>query len=237
MLSRVVHVMHISEPLRRVECWRWLHDVGQDIRYTCRTLKRNPGFGAAIVVTLALGVGANTAVFSVVNAVLLKPLPYPDPNEIVVLVNTIHGRPVDGLAVSAPKFTIWRQSSTTVGDIAAYTFGRSLDVTNPDDPQPIPVSRVSADFFRLFGASVAQGRTFTDAEARWGGDHVAIVSDRFWRSRLGGATGVIGQTLSLDSDRFTIGAWSFSHSSTFRIWAPFKEGERVPSAIRRTKSP
>src|SRR5207247_2215116 len=138
------------------------------------------------------------------NAVLLTPLPYPDPDRIVLLVNTIHGRAVDGLAVSAPKFRIWRQSSTTVSDIAAYAFGRSFDVTNPDDPQPISVSRVSADFFRLFGARVAKGRTFTAAEDRPGGAHVAVVSDRFCRSRLGGATHVIGQTLSLDGDRFTI---------------------------------
>jgi len=122
----------------------------------------------------------------------------------VLLVNTIHGRAVDGLAVSASKFTTWRQLSTTVSDLAAYAFGRSLDVTNADDLQPIPVGRASADFFRLFGARVAQGRTFTAAEDRRGGAHVAIVSDRFWRNRLGGVRQVIGQTLSLDGDRFTI---------------------------------
>jgi predicted permease len=204
MLSRVANVMHSKKQQRHADRWRWFHDVGQDIRYTSRTLRRKPGFSAGVILTMALGIGANTAVFSIVNAVLLKPLPYPDPNGIVLLVNTIHGRPVDGLAVSAPKFTIWRQSSTTVNDIAGYVFGRSLDVTNPDDPQPIPVGRVSADFFRLFGASVAQGRTFTVAEDQPGGDHVAIVSHRFWRNRLGGTTTVIGQTLSLDSDRFTI---------------------------------
>src|SRR5438067_3142229 len=153
----------INEQPRSADRFRWLHDVGQDIRYSCRTLRRTPGFGAAVILTLALGIGANTAVFSVVNAVLLKPLPYPDPNRIVLLVNTVQGRSVEGLAVSAPKFTIWQRSSSTVSDIAAYTFGRSLDLTNPDDPQPIPVSRVSMDFFRLFGASVAQGRPFTAA--------------------------------------------------------------------------
>jgi len=138
---------------------RWLADAVQDIRYVCRTLKKSPGFGAAVILTLALGIGANTAVFSVVNAVLLEPLPYPDADRIVVLLNALHGRG-SGPGVSTPKITAWRRSTSAFTDIAVYTFGRSLDVTNPAEPQPIPVGRISADFFRLFGARIISGRAF-----------------------------------------------------------------------------
>lgn len=99
---------------------------------------------------------------------------------------------------------MWRQSTTAFTDVAAYTFGRSVNLTKPDDPQPIPVGRVSVDFFHLFGGRVAQGRTFSAAEDRPGGPRVAVVSDRFWRNQLGGSPQVLGQTLSLDGDLFTI---------------------------------
>ena len=204
MLRSMSNLRHFDYQHQHADALRWLADLGQDIRYFCHVLRRTPGLYAAMILTLALGIGANTAVFSIVNAVLLKPLPYFEPNHIVVLVNTIHGRIAEGLAVSAPKFTVWRQTSTAVGDVTAYTFGRTLDVTHSDDPEPIPVGRVSVDFFRLFGARITQGRTFTAEEDRPGGPHVAIISDAYWRSRLGGRSPIIGQTLSLDGDRFTI---------------------------------
>jgi hypothetical protein len=181
-----------------------LADVAQDIRYVSRTLRRSPGFAAAIIVTLALGIGANTAVFSVVNAVLLRPLPYPDPDRIVMLMNTWRGRVSPYAGVSPPKITVWRQSTTAFTDIATYTFGRSLNLTNPRDPRVIGVARVSIDFFRLFGARVAQGRTFSAVEDRPGGPHVAVVSDRYWRNRLGQLSRAVGQAVSLDSGLFTV---------------------------------
>src|SRR5580692_10117592 len=179
--------------------------IGQDLRYALRMLAKNPGFTIAAVLTLALGIGANTAVFSVVNAVLLKPLPYPDPDRIVLLANTLHGRLVGSSpAVSAPKFSAWRRSTTAFAEIAAYSFGRALDLTNPDDPQPVAISRASVDFFHLFGARVSLGRTFDAAEDSPGGRHVAVVSDRFWRSRFQRSTMVLGQRLVLDGDPYTI---------------------------------
>jgi putative ABC transport system permease protein len=188
---------------QNAEALRWLADAGQDVRYLCRTLRKSPGFGAAVILTFALGIGANTAVFSVVNAVLLKSLPYPDPDRIVLLMNTVHGR-LTSSGVSAPKIGAWRDSTTAFTDVSAYTFSQRLDLTNPADPQPIPVSHVSVDFFRLFGARAALGRTFSPADDRPGGPNVVVVSDGFWRSRLGGSTDVVGHTLSLDGDLFTI---------------------------------
>jgi hypothetical protein len=145
-----------DDHMKDAEALRWLADARQDVRYMCRTLRKSPGFGAAVILTVALGIGANTAVFSVVNAVLLKPLPYPDPGRIVLLINTEHGR-ITSSGVSAPKLAAWRDSTTAFSDVAAYTFNERLDLTNPADPLPIPVSHVSVDFFRLFGARAALG--------------------------------------------------------------------------------
>ncbi|OLE81521.1 MAG: hypothetical protein AUF76_12740, partial [Acidobacteria bacterium 13_1_20CM_2_65_9] len=198
-IARTIELTHEGHAMLTI-----LADVAQDIRYVSRTLRRSPGFAAAIIVTLALGVGANTAVFSVVNAVLLRPLPYPNPDRIVMLMNTWRGRVSPSSGVSPPKIILWRQSTTAFTDIATYTFGRSLNLTNPRDPHVIGVARVSIDFFRLFGARVAQGRAFSAAEDRPGGPHVAVISDRFWRNQLGQSSRAIGQAVSLDSDLFTV---------------------------------
>jgi predicted permease len=184
---------------------RWLADARQDLRYLVRTVRRSPGFVCAVVLTLALGIGANTAVFSVVNAVLLRPLPYPSPDRIVLLANTIHGRLVGSApGVSAPKFIAWRQSTAAFAEMAAYSFGRTLDLTNPDDPQPVAISRASADFFHLFGARMARGRAFSAADDQPGGARVVVLSDRFWRRKFAGSTQVIGETLVLDGDPYAI---------------------------------
>src|SRR5439155_27324832 len=102
------------------------------------------------------------------------------------------------------KVAVWRQSTTSFANVAVYSFGPILDNTNPRDPQPIHVGRISVDFFRLFGARLAQGRTFAAVEDRPGGPHVAIVGDRFWHHQLGGSPQVLGQTVSLDGDPFVI---------------------------------
>ena len=183
---------------------RWIPDVGQDVRYLSRALRANPGFGAAVILTLALGIGANTAVFSVVNAVLLRPLPYPDPDRIVMLVNTFRGR-VSAPGTSAPKFTVWRQSTTAFAEVAVYALGRRrLDVTNGDNPRAVPIGRASVEFFHLFGVRLARGRTFTAAEDRPGGPHVAVVSDRFSRQEFGESADAVGQAISIDGDRFVV---------------------------------
>ena len=211
---------------------RWIADVGQDVRYLSRALRANPGFGTAVILTLALGIGANTAVFSVVNAVLLTPPPYPDPDRIVMLVNTFRGR-VSAPGTSAPKFTVWRQSTTAFAEVAVYALGRrSLDVTNGDDPRAVPVGRASVEFFHLFGVRVARGRTFTAAEDRPGGPHVAVVSDRFSRKEFGESADAVGHAISIDGDRFVVvgvidggfdtDALSVYPSARPEIWLPLQ---------------
>ena len=182
---------------------RWFADAVQDVRYVGRTLKKSPGFANAVILTLALGIGANTAVFSVVNAVLLTPLPYPHADRIVVLLNALRGR-ASVAGVSTPKVTAWRNSTTTLDDIAIYTFGRTLDVTDPAQPRPIPIARVSEAFFRLFGARIIEGRAFSAVDDRPGSSRVAVVTDRFGRERFGTTTSLVGRSLSLDGDLVTI---------------------------------
>src|SRR5215208_5941771 len=135
----------------------------RDLRHSLRMFRQTPGFTAAAVAALTLGIGANTAIFSVVNSVLLKPLPFPDPDRIVIFVNTSPNGTFDGGSV--PRFMVWREQTSVVQDAAAYRFG-VMNLTGSDSPEQLQSGRVTADFFRLFGAQTAAGRTFTADEDR-----------------------------------------------------------------------
>ena len=129
----------------------------QDVRYAFRMLTSSPGFTVVAILTLALGIGANTAIFSVVNAVLLKPLPYPDPDGLMVFMTTAPQGENNG--ASPTKFNAWRNQSSVFQDVSAYRFN-VVNLTEGDNPEQISAGHVSADFFRLFGAPVVAGRTF-----------------------------------------------------------------------------
>jgi putative ABC transport system permease protein len=124
----------------------------QDLRFAIRTLRRAPAFTLAAVATLALGIGANSAIFSLVNTVLLKPAPYPDPDRIVILGYTFDGRWVP--AVSPAKFNVWRERARTLENLSAVRFDR-VNVSEGADTAQSPAAHVSAEFFRLFGGPVA----------------------------------------------------------------------------------
>ncbi len=174
----------------------WLDDLAADLRYALRALRRNRGFAAAAILTTALGIGATSAVFSVVNAVLIAPLPYPHPDRLVVFTGTWRGRgSVPG--VSAPKFFELRRAPA-FDQTAAYRLGGVTNLTNRPDPEQINIGRVSAEFFGLFGARVARGRTFLLEEDRPNGPPIVVVSDEFWRRHLGASPDAIGQSLALD---------------------------------------
>ena len=181
----------------------WIADLRADFRYAVRTLYRNPGFAVASILTLTLGIGANTAVFSVVNTVLVKPLPYPDPEAIVVLMTTLRGRG-SAPSVSAPKFDVWSRNTDAFLDTAVYRMGGVMNLTDRDQPEQVATGHVSASFFRLFGATLAQGRTFTAEEDRPNGARVAIVGNAFWRRHFGPSSSVAGQTLSLDGEPYSV---------------------------------
>jgi putative ABC transport system permease protein len=173
----------------------------KDLRHSLRLFAQAPGFTAAAIAALALGIGANTAIFSVVNAVLLKPLPFPDADRILLFMNT---SPDGTFAAASPaKFQHYREQSGVVEDVSAFGFG-IVNYTGGEFPEQLRSGQVSADFFRLFGAPVALGRTFSGEEDRPGGARVVVLSYNLWTRRFGGRPDVIGRTISLSGDPYTV---------------------------------
>ena len=164
----------------------------QDLRHAFRLLRNTPGFTAAAVAALALGIGANTAIFSVLNTVILKPLPYPDPERLVMFLNT--SPQGSGGGASPTKFNVWRRQTGAFELVSAYRFS-SVNITGDATPEQVAAGYVSADFFRLFGATLILGRTFTPEEDRPRAASTVVLSHGFWQRRFGGDRGVVGRTI------------------------------------------
>ena len=151
----------------------------QDLKHSLRAFRKSPGFTAAAVLALALGIGTNTAIFSVVNSVLLKPAPFPDPDRLVLFLNTFPNG--SGTGASPAKFQHWREQTGVVQDVAAFRTG-VVNLTGGAFPEQLQSAQVSADFFRLFGAPVLRGRTFTRQEDLPKGEKVVILSENCWQT-------------------------------------------------------
>ncbi len=197
----------------------------QDLRHTVRSLLRGPGFTLAAVAALALGIGATTAVFSVVNAVLLKPAPFPDPDRIVWLQAVApEGRNQGG---SPAKFAWWRTQSEVLDDVSAFRTGRIND-TGGDTPEQLRWAQVSAAYFRLFGAPIVHGRAFAVDEDLPNGPRVALISERVWERRFDRDPEVIGRGLSLSGDLHVVvgvvgDRFDFrDFGDTPDVWTPFQ---------------
>ena len=173
----------------------------KDLKQSLRMFAQSPAFTLAALAALTLGIGANTAIFSVVNAVMLKPVAFPDSERIVVFMNT--SPQGSGPAASPAKFQHYRQQTAIVQDVAAFNDGLVND-TGGSFPEQLRSGRVSADFFRLFGAAVRRGRTFERAEDLPAGPKVAILSDDTWKTRFNSDPNVVGKTISLDGEPHTI---------------------------------
>jgi putative ABC transport system permease protein len=175
----------------------------QDVKFALRMLRKNAGFTCVAVLTLALGIGANTVIFSVVHAVLLKPLPYPDATRLVSIIQAEEHDKTKILSLSFPKFTqISEQSQTLESEAAYYSVVSSLDT--PREPEAVNAARVSLDFFRVLGISPSRGRGFLLEEEQPGGANVAILSDAFWHSHFAGEESVLGKALTLDGNSVTV---------------------------------
>jgi predicted permease len=173
----------------------------QDFRYSLRVLRQQPAFTFAAVAALALGIGATTAVFSVVNAVLLKPMPYPDAERIVMFQNT--SPQGTGGGASPAKFAHWSRQTSVIQDPAAFR-NVTVNFTGTDTPEQLVSGNVSANFFKLWGARTVLGRTFSPEEDLPNGPRVAVLSNGWWRRAFGGDQGVIGRTILLSGDPYTV---------------------------------
>ena len=173
----------------------------QDFRYSLRVLRQQPAFTFAAVAALALGIGATTAVFSVVNAVLLKPMPYPDAERIVMFENVSPGG--TGGASSPAKFAHWSRQTSVIEEPAAFR-NVTVNFTGTDTPEQLVSGNVSANFFRLWGARVALGRTFSPDEDLPNGPRVAVLANGWWKRAFGSDPNVIGRTILLSGDPYTV---------------------------------
>ncbi len=193
----------------------------QDLRHAARTLRKNPGFAAVAVLTLALGIGANTAIFSLVDGVLLDPLPYPEPDRIVMVFET-RPEPTPG-NFSYANFEDLRQRARSFQALAAWGAG-SATLTGAGEAARVDGARVTPAFFRVFGVEPALGRTILAEETEPAAEPVVVLSDGLWRDRFGGDPDVIGRTVTLDARTHTvIGVMPPGYRAPYeaRLWRPF----------------
>jgi putative ABC transport system permease protein len=175
----------------------------QDLRYGVRMLLRKPGFTLIAVITLALGIGANTAIFSVVYAVLLRPLPYPESERLMMINSTDLTRGIANFGVSLPDFREWRTRNRSFEGMAAFSTN-NYNISGDEVPERVVGAIASTDLFKTMGVNPAQGRVFALEERQFGQHRVAILSDGLWQRRFGSQTLVDGQTLKLNGEVFTV---------------------------------
>jgi putative ABC transport system permease protein len=173
-----------------------------DLKYAARVLRKSPGFSLVAIIALALGIGANTAIFSVVSAVLLQPLPYPEPERLVRAYRSYPtGR---GSSVSIPKFLAWSRTQS-LDAIAAHDFaGPGLNLESGDRPEQVRGIHASRDYFRVLGATMTLGRTFSGDEDRPGGPRVVVLTHGLWKTLFGADPGMVGRSIRLNDESFTV---------------------------------
>lgn len=191
------------ERVWRYRSFPWLEDFWRDLRFAVRGLAKTPGFTIIAILVIAVGIGVNTAVFSVINTVLLKPLIFPDQDSLVNLVNTSPRGPGGGASV--PKFKIWREQTSIFSKVAGFDFGGAgLNLTGGDKPQQVQGVHVTQQYFSMLGAPVILGRTFTEAEDSPNGGRVVVLSYALWKSRYGGNPKIVGSTIQLDGQPYLV---------------------------------
>ena len=195
--------------------------IPQDVRYALRGLRRSPGFAAVAIFTLALGIGANTAIFSIIEAVLLRPLPFANPGQLVRLYET-EAAP-GNYPFTGPDFLDWKTQNHTFQDMSLYGWGNDLNLSGEGSPDHVLGVPTEANFFSLLGARPLLGRTWAPDEDQPGHEQVAILSYGLWQSHFAGKGNVIGRTVELNSRKFSIvGVMpaSFRYPSYARLWIP-----------------
>lgn len=204
--------------MRRVN---WFEDGVQDLHYAARTLLRNSGFALIAMVTLALGIGANTAIFSVVHTTLVQPLPYAHPEQLVELRQT-ESAPGD-YPLTGEDYLDWRAQNSTFRDMSLYSWPIAMNASGADAPEAVSVISTQANFFQLLGVFPQIGRTFSTGEDHKGADRIVLLSNAFWKTHFGGRRDALGTTLELNSNPYTIigvmPAW-FRGPGDADLWVP-----------------
>jgi putative ABC transport system permease protein len=209
----------------------------QDIRYGARMMLKSPGITIIVIIALALGIGANTAIFSVVNAVLLRPLPYDEADRLVFLNEK---SPVlDEMSISYPNFTDWRNQNQSFEKMGVYNRA-SYNLTGAGEAERIVTGQVSADLFSVLRVNALHGRVFTNEEDKPGGTPVVVLSYGLWQRRFGGQTNIVGQAITLNGKSYTvIGIMpeSYLYPSRVEMWVPVGQLSDQPSWQQRGNHP
>src|SRR4030088_1149624 len=172
----------------------------QDLRYALRQLRKSPGFSAIAVITLALGIGANTAIFSVVNGALLRPLAFKEPDRLVHVWHVPPAKSFPGMttfAVSAANYLDWKSQNRVFENMAIYTY-HGFTLTGSEKPEQVDASAVSSSFFETLGVQAMLGRVFSPQEDQPGRSTVVLLSHRFWQEHFGSNAAIVGQNISVD---------------------------------------
>ena len=202
----------------------WLAGLWQDVRFGIRMIIKNPGFSVAAIITLALGIGGNAAIFTIFNAVLLRPLPYSDPQKLVTLAVSRSGELESVNPFSIVRYEMIRDRSHSFAGVAAYCV-EFFNLTGRGEPLQVHAARVSSNFFDVLGIKPQKGRFFIAEEGEPAGKNVVVISDSLWKNQFGADPAVVGQPITLDSADYTIigvlpPGFRFALLGTIDVWSP-----------------
>jgi putative ABC transport system permease protein len=239
-----------KEVCRDMWTFRWMEVLSQDLRYAARTLRRSPGFAIVVTLTLALGIGANTAIFSVFDAVVLQPLPYPEPSQLVSVVGNVQREGgVERRGASRPDYADWRDQSRSFAGMAMYE-DDPLTFYGADGPELLRGEFVAQPYFELLGVRPILGRTFRPEEDEVPQrDAVVVLSSGLWQRRFGGDPGVVGRAIRLNDRSYSVigvlPEWFRGITDEAELWVPLHmetpaenfqaRGSRGPSVVARLK--
>ena len=201
-LRKFGNVARVKEDTWEVWSFLWLERLWQDVRYGLRMLRKNPAFTAVAVATLALGIGANTAIFTVLDAVLLRPLPFPDPGRVVRVTELMPQSGRD--TVLTPEYAAWEKGQKVFDWLGAFSVTRGINLTAGERPERILAGHVTQSFFSVLGIEPAWGRTFRPEEERPGHNHVAILSHDLWQGYFNNDPSILGKSIILDGVSYSV---------------------------------
>ena len=200
-----------------------MHSLWNDLRHSLRMLRKNPGFTAVVILTLAIGIGANATIFSVINEIFLKPLPFPEPEQLAMVWQHDVRFPENLNIVSYPNYQDWRNQNHVFSDMAIFdSAGKSYSLSGDRNPEQVSGLRVTASFFPVLGISPMLGRTFLPEEEIAGRDHEVVLSYGLWQRRYGADAAIIGKTIRIDGDGYVV-VGVMPREFQFQFWSGLRE--------------